>query len=82
MATCFWMLKQPRFIKCFDAEPSANNIMFLFNSCVESICEPSFARNGCYNVINIIQAVGCANVGRLPILANFLSGSLCPPYVP
>ncbi|KAK3745264.1 hypothetical protein RRG08_055500 [Elysia crispata] len=31
MTTCFWMLRQPRFIKCFDKEDSANKLLSLFN---------------------------------------------------
>ncbi|GFN83585.1 hypothetical protein PoB_001009100 [Plakobranchus ocellatus] len=71
---CYWMLRQPRFVRCFDPTRSAMNILQLLSSCVNLWCDHGY----CPDVQRSISNSGCDNVRRIPQLPMFMAGTMCP----
>lgn len=56
---CFWMLKEPRFIKCVDpTSNNANAIMRLVRRCFEALCAETIT---CDDLIQDIRDTGCTH---------------------
>ncbi|KAK3738978.1 hypothetical protein RRG08_015179 [Elysia crispata] len=72
---CYWIMKQPRFVRCFDRSRSAKNVLKLFASCVDMWCD----NGSCADVQKAIRDSGCSDVPRIPQLPMFMAGSMCPP---
>ncbi|RUS84117.1 hypothetical protein EGW08_008091, partial [Elysia chlorotica] len=78
ISNCDWILKNPHFMKCYDRERGSPHLISLFKSCVEAWC----VNRPCTDTIDSITNKGCNAIGKVPRLASFVAGVMCPSPIP
>ncbi|GFN86581.1 hypothetical protein PoB_001308700 [Plakobranchus ocellatus] len=71
---CHWILRNAKFMKCYDNTPGAQRLLALYRSCVASWCN----NRACTQAITNIQQSGCAFLADVPELSSFINGNRCP----
>ncbi|GFO34010.1 hypothetical protein PoB_006051500 [Plakobranchus ocellatus] len=71
---CHWILREAKFMKCYDKMYGAERLLALYHSCVDSWCK----NRACIQAITNIKESGCAFLTDVPELTSFINGSGCP----